>query len=523
MSSTTSTEFTMSAHQLLAWKRAGIALLAVSLPLLVVTREALLRLIEQWWINDGYGHGLVILPAIVYLLWLRKERIVRELPTPSWLGVAALAGVMVGWLGFHIIGVMVAEQIVVVFLLVAIVYAQCGARVSRIVALPLLYLLLAVPFWNVLVPWLQSDTANASAAIVRWLGVPVYLEGVYMSIPDGQFLVADVCAGLRFVLAALSLSGFYSLLNLQRLSTRLTLLVVAFVVSVVFNWIRVASIVLIGHHSQMQSPLVGSHNELGWVLFVGVVAVILVVGRVLERIEESRGEAKGKSSPTLPVVPSVKSVVAICLLCVVAILLPAGAAGYVMRDSARSFQLDTANLAPHSRPVSSVTGQERWQPRYYGSDAELFVHMGPAGEAGIDLYLAYYATQHQDAEVVNDSNDLFDGEVWRRRWGSTKAPVVELGERSSAVEFQIQRLKGRESRLVWRSYWVNDRFVGRRIEAKLLQLAGVFRGQWEAGAVVVSTEVGPSKESVERGRERLRAQLQQALPLIEEVFRSASR
>ena len=48
----------------------------------------------------------------------------------------------------------------------------------------------------------------------------------------------------------LSLGVFYALLNLDRAWTRIVLVAVAIAAGVIFNWLRVTSIVLIGHHME---------------------------------------------------------------------------------------------------------------------------------------------------------------------------------------------------------------------------------------------------------------------------------
>jgi hypothetical protein len=39
--------------------------------------------------------------------------------------------------------------------------------------------------WSYLVPLLQDSTAQIATRMSRALGVPIYLEAIYMTIPDG--------------------------------------------------------------------------------------------------------------------------------------------------------------------------------------------------------------------------------------------------------------------------------------------------------------------------------------------------
>jgi hypothetical protein len=52
--------------------------------------------------------------------------------------------------------------------------------------------------------------------------------------------------------------------------------------SLASNWIRVFLLIMIGHWSNMQSPLIADHGWFGWVLFAGMLVIFFAAVRIIE-------------------------------------------------------------------------------------------------------------------------------------------------------------------------------------------------------------------------------------------------
>jgi len=500
------------------WRPALVAYGLVVVAFAAALADPIVRLWALWLDSYDYGHGPVVVLASLYLLWLRRDAFRAAAPRPDLRGLAAAAILMAAWFAARALGIVVVEQLVLVPLLLAITLTVLGARVMAIAALPVLYLLFAVPVWSELGPALQEWTAEASTVMARRLGVPIYLEGLYMTIPDGRFVVAETCSGLRYLLAALSLGGFYGLLNLYTTWARVVMLAFCAALAIGFNYVRVVSIVLIGHHTQMQSPLVKDHIGFGWVLFIAVVIATLVAGRILERLE---GEPRTHREIFTGIPADRLRFGAAAVLSAMLVLAPSLAAERMLQGPSQAPRL-ALPAAVESGGWTQVPAAEPvdWRPRFQGADAEQLVRYRGEDGGWVEVYVAWYDVQRQDAEVVNDRNILFDHEQWAKHYQHAAESRRIAAGGLPVAEARIHRGRGRERRLLWRSYWVGGEFTVAPLEAKWLQLRGLLSGRPQAAALVLSAA---DEGDGERARERLAAFAEAAMPALRETLEAASR
>jgi exosortase len=72
------------------------------------------------------------------------------------------------------------------------------------------------PVWGPINEFLQWSSVKAVNYIMSFTGIPTFVYEEYVEIPAGTFEIADGCSGLRYVIAALALVTFYSVMYLQR-------------------------------------------------------------------------------------------------------------------------------------------------------------------------------------------------------------------------------------------------------------------------------------------------------------------
>jgi exosortase A len=480
--------------------------------------QPVLRLIDLWLNNGSYGHGVLIVPVMLYLLFLQRQQFLSLTPAPSLGGLAPLAAAILLWFAGRMLGIVMVEQLALVASLLAVPWAVLGFHVAWRAAPIIVYLMCAVPVWTYLTPMLQDHTAAASTVILRALGVPVYLEGLYISIPDGRFVVADVCSGMRYLLAALSLGGFYALLNLHTWWSRVILITASFVLGVVFNWIRVVGIVYVGHQSQMRSSLVAEHNTYGWVLFLAVVVAIISLGRLLERAERARAPANPaqQTRPGSPPVHGSTAFLVSAALVAAVTIPPVALTAAWLRPPAEPIALELAQVPRAGGWQATDAASGRWQPLFSGMDASAFATFEQVGAAApVDLFVAYYVFERQDSEAVNMRNKIFDKSHWRRYDLRPVPDRVQIAPGVAGEEYLLQSVDGRTRRLVWRTNWVNERFVLGPMEAKTQQVLGFISANRAAASLVFSTRIeGDQEQARARLRDFAAANLQ---PLLDHL------
>jgi exosortase len=161
-------------------------------------------------------------------------------------------------------------------------YAAAGARLLRIVALPLLLLVFAVPAPGVLVNEIiypiQLATAEWAHALITALGVTSVHSGDLIRTASHAFIVVEGCSGLGSmeVLTLLALAwGWQTQAPVWRC---VVLALAAPIIAFVLNGLRVVTLVL-----YPDNPIWSGHTVQGVVAFAIGSLCIAVLDRLLER------------------------------------------------------------------------------------------------------------------------------------------------------------------------------------------------------------------------------------------------
>lgn len=135
----------------------------------------------------------------------------------------------------------------------------------------ILFSLLAfsLPYFPLLVPYLQSMAVFVVEGSLGLIGIPVLVQEFYIAIPRGQFFVADSCSGFRYLANNLILFFLYVLFS--RFNTRqfLMALGVTVLLALIVNWVRIFIIIFVAHNWGLDVPFfVKDHGNLGWVVYI---------------------------------------------------------------------------------------------------------------------------------------------------------------------------------------------------------------------------------------------------------------
>lgn len=259
----------------------GLSLLLLGLGLLALGSVFWIEVsnaVSTWERSAAYNHGWLVLPVAIWLAWTRRHRLAGLAPRPEpWAVVPALAA-GVAWLAAERLGIMEGRQLAALGTMLALVLAVMGWRVCRAMAAPLAYLVFLVPFGAFMVPVLQRLTAWMITSGLTVLGIPFYADDLIIEIPAGVFLVAEACAGLRFIIASLAFGALYALVMFRTPGRRLLVMVLALAVPILANGIRALGIVVLGHHLGSAQAAAADHLIYGWVFFSVVILLLTLAG-----------------------------------------------------------------------------------------------------------------------------------------------------------------------------------------------------------------------------------------------------
>jgi exosortase len=314
----------------------------------------------------------------------------------------------------------VVEQSALLLVLMGWALAVLGRAHLRSILRLGAYLALALPAWGAIVVILQWITVAANSVLLAISGLDATISGTFIAIPEGTFEVAAGCAGLSFFMTGLTVAVCYA--EMTPLTSRGRWLAVALMasLSLVSNWIRVFLLIMIGHWTNMQSPLIADHGWFGWVIFATMVLLFFWITRSIEArytaLTESPAPIRNASAASVSLAGAMYGFTGLALLGPAGTLIldavprapsPANIAGL---NGASQF---TALPAVERQPMAfgDTVAPPPWAPRYSGADR----HQVQSWVRGID--------------TVQVDRLVFSGRDRRHRmfaFGNTIAPSKDV-------------------------------------------------------------------------------------------------
>ena len=452
-------------------------LIAVTIGFRDTWRTLGIKLLE----DETYQHGLLVPIVCIYVIVLLGPRL-RVTRIESWrpalLLLIAIGGL---WVLARLSGVRVIEQYAAVAMIPAIVLSVLGAAYARALAFPLIFLFLMVPVGQGLVPYLMEFTADFTVLAIRASGIPVFRDGLYFSLPSGDFEVAKACSGIRYLMASIATGALYAYLTYRSWWRRVAFVAFAAVLPVIANGLRAYLIVIAAHLSEMKVATGVDHLIYGWLFFGLVIAFMFWVGHFFrEPVSGSHVvESMIESSTVRP--RSTGGIWINVVLCCAAVSLPVLYLSWV----GRQLPVYDTSAMPKPLPLPAVAGcwayvqQEgaAWRPDYIGALREGAARYQKSG-ATIDVFVAEYASTAPDGrEMISYRNQIqTQGENHRDIVSTRALPASKNGRAFSVAEVDVAAIVGVPRRLVWFWYQVGGFATTSKYAVKALEVLSILRG-----------------------------------------------
>ena len=206
-------------------------------------------LFDRWTMSVWqHAHGLLIIPLIGYFVY-RELAPLAHLPQSSspW-GFALLVPALI----LHAFDAGMHTQLlsaVALFLaLPGFSLLMLGKERTRAIAFPLAFLAFALPIpltFTEQIHWqLRQIMTAGSAAVVPWFGIPLFVEGTTLHMPNGAVEIADACSGFSTLYAAVAVAALTAYSAPTR-SRKLLVMLSAVPLAVASNLLRVVVLVLL--------------------------------------------------------------------------------------------------------------------------------------------------------------------------------------------------------------------------------------------------------------------------------------
>lgn len=253
-----------------ARERAGYVLFVAAV--LVVCWPTVAELIRQWSQSSSFRHGFAVAPiALALALRVRSGVPARR----SRLALAPLYASIALWIAGRASNANLIEEVALVLILTSGVGVFFGIDAVRQRSFPLAFLFFMVPAGVSLYPALQAIAATLASLLLSTAAIAHERAGLVISTSAGGFKIAESCAGLNFLLAALMISTLFA--HLKSLDWRRSALfvVAAAVIALAANAVRVFAVIAIATWSEGTIEIAADHLAFSLAVY-GLFVVLLV-------------------------------------------------------------------------------------------------------------------------------------------------------------------------------------------------------------------------------------------------------
>jgi len=259
----------------------------------LVYASTLSSLARQWGSDDNYSHGFFVLPLALYFAWERRDRLAAA---PRHANAAGLA-LIVGSLLIRLAGVLGSDifltRVSLIGVIAGAIWFVWGQRHVRILAFPILFLLLMIPLptiiFNQLAFPLQLFASRVGEGVIAAAGIPVLREGNVLHLPAATLEVAEACSGIRSLVSLLMLAIVLGYFTGQGTRGRVALALAAVPIAIAANAARVAGTGLAAEWVGPEAAQGFFHTFSGWLMFVVAFIGLLLVQQVSARLGQRRG------------------------------------------------------------------------------------------------------------------------------------------------------------------------------------------------------------------------------------------
>jgi len=237
-------------------RRALLVAAAKAVPvilLLVVVYRVPVAVMHRTWnlVDSYYSHGFLIPPISLFLVWLRREALLRARVRPSLWGYpfllcAALLLVLGAFLGFTVFG-----QFSLIPMIVGLVLVLLGPEHLKIMWFPIAFLLFMIPIPPALTQSISLNlkllATECAIGVARALTFPMVREGSFVYFKQDSLLIGEVCGGLRSLISLLAIGALMAYFSKSRPWARILILILSGPIAIVANVFRILVLCVVGY------------------------------------------------------------------------------------------------------------------------------------------------------------------------------------------------------------------------------------------------------------------------------------
>ncbi|MFA4901966.1 MAG: exosortase C-terminal domain/associated protein EpsI [Desulfobaccales bacterium] len=492
---------------------AGVIL---ALGVCVLYWPVLVKLAQELATDEDFSYGLLLPFVSAYLVYLKWPELRRTPWQPNWLGLVIMA---LG-LGLFLAGKLAAEyystRVSFPIFISGILLLTGGWKILRLLAFPLLLLILMLPLPGIIMGALtlplQLISSRLAAIFLRALGYPLLLQGNVIDLGVRQLQVVAACSGLRYILSLLALGVIYCYFYQRRLWKGALLLISLIPAAILANALRVAAM---GVYPALQEGFL--HSFSGWLIFIFCFGFLALLNWFLNYLEPSTEAAPAETAPVKDEGPPSRVPASYLpfLIAGLAMIVLGSTLIYTVGSPQRVPLLQSFDHFPLH--VGPWQGQRTYMdPQIFektDADSYLNADFSSPKKEPVSLYIAHYETQVSAGGLGHNPGNCMTGTGWKTLESGTTQIAPNLPVNYLLLDRQGARL------LVY--YWnIQQGQWGALSSARVYKLHTIINGlrrhrsDWALVRLIT-----PVNNDEQAARDRLAAFGQQIVPLLPQFIR----
>ena len=200
-------------------------------------------LLLLWLEDEEYGHGMMVVGLLGYLIFRNHDKLFIPIKSVSWLGVLiSVVALILLFLGEASNIIQVKMYSVWLFLL-GVIFSIGGWPLFRKLLIPICIIFLLIPLPGIFGPLLTAELQLISSKlgvwVIRLFGGIVFLEGNVIDMGGVKLLVAEACAGLRYLFPLMSIGAIAGYLMRAPVWMRWSIFLATIPVTIFMNSFRI--------------------------------------------------------------------------------------------------------------------------------------------------------------------------------------------------------------------------------------------------------------------------------------------
>lgn len=450
---------------------------------------------QVWITSEIFNHCLFVVPIMLFLVYRQRAQVLQAGIQPTaWFALLGIPIVLV--YVFALLGDIAILMHVAAFSFLPLIFITLiGFKGAKKIAFPLFFSFFAIPFGEALIPYLQQIAAHLSVFLLNLSGIATYVNGLYIEIAAGRFLVAEACSGISFFIVSVVFGCLYAHIHLSSKKRKAAFIALSFGVPLLANGVRVFGIIVIAHLSDMKYAVGADHLIYGWVFYCFVLLILLFIGRCMQS-----GDRAFAAPPPIP--PNLRKTqfpwfASISLL---ALFL----SQIMWIQQIRSEQPATP-VAITFLPNQETLARSQLDISFTDAD-KLYLFTDKINKVGFEYLIAQYV-DNSHGELVSGLNKRYSED----KWSLVSQKILSINATMTVTVSHLTSPSGRQRILVdW--YQINVYSGASAIKAKLLQTINKVVGQNSGGfRVMISAQLDDS-----HAQQALETQLSNQAALIQE-------